>query len=157
MTSQRLSEYWKLAGKLVKLADLGTANASGVKVHMINTAAQFGLHTGGQDLYDDLTTVIVPLQTRVQAVAGSLDRVSALVKSSTEAYLRAVAPELSQSPSAAPPVLLTALAARMTAASSSIAASGRFWNYFKDNWGFTGFPTSGSPTYPDSLVTTNVV
>ena len=158
MTSQRLTEFWKLAGKLVKLADLGAADGSGLKVHLVNTLSQFGLQTGGVELYDDMMTVIVPLETRVQGVAGSLDRVSSLVKASMESYLRAVAPELSQPATASPVTLLGAIATRMSAVGGSIAPSGnRFWTYFRDGWGFTGFPTNASPTYPDSYVTTSIV
>lgn len=158
MTGQRISEFWKFAGKLVKLADIGAADASGIKTHIVNTVSQFGQQTGGgQELYDDLVTVVVPLQTRVQAVAGSLDRVPALVKASVESYLRAVAPELSQPATASPLALMTTLAAQMVSASGTITPSGRFWNYFRDGWGFSGFPASGSPTYPDSLITSVIV
>jgi hypothetical protein len=157
MTSQRIGEFWKLAGKLVRLAEIGAADASGIKTHLVNTVAQFGHQTGGIELFDHLTNVIVPLNTRVQGVAGSLDRVPAVCKASMDAYLRAIASELFQPASASLPALLTALAARMAPASGSIAPSGKFYSYFQANYGFTGFPTSGSPTYADSLITTTVV
>lgn len=158
MTGARLIEFWKMTAKLVKLADIGAANASGVKSHLINTSAQFGLHTGGTDLYDDLVTVVVPLQERVRPVADSLDRVTALVKASVESYLRSITVELAQPATAPVTTIMSALAANMQAVGGSIAPSGgRLWMFFKDNWGFSGFPTSGSPTYPETWVTTNIV
>src|SRR5688572_20067327 len=156
MTSQRIAEFWKLAGKLVRLAEIGAADASGIKSHLVNTTAQFGLHTGGTELYDDMINVVVPLQTRVSAVAGSLDRVSSLVKASMDAYLRAVGAELSQPSSASVTQLLTALAANMASASGTIAPSGKFYSYFQSKNGFTGFPTSATPIYSDDLITTVV-
>ena len=158
MTSQRIGEFWKLAGKLVRLAEIGAADASGLKSHLVSTTAQFGLHTGGNALHDDVTTVIVPLHVRVSAVAGSLDRVGVLVKGSMDAYLRAIGSELNLPAAASLLQLLTTLAGHMTTASGTIAPSGKFYNYFQSRYGFAGFPTSPTAaTYADSLITTTVV
>lgn len=54
----------------MRLAEIGTADASGIKSHLVNTVAQIGHQTGGIELLDDLTNVIVPLNTRVQGVAA---------------------------------------------------------------------------------------
>ena len=157
MNSTRVSEVMKFTGKLCRLAEIGVADASGVKSHMVNTAAQFSQQTGGVDLFDPLVRVVVPLQTRVQGIAGSLDRIPALVKATAESYLRTIADELNQPESATIPALLAALAGQMTATGGSIAPSGKFWTFFQSNWGYSGFPSSGSPTYADSLITTTIV
>lgn len=157
MNEQRIAEFWALAGKLIKLADIGVADASGVKSHMVNTAAQFASQTGGQELYDDLVTTVIPLQTRVNAVVGSLERVPALVKGSMDSYLRAVASELGVSASASLPTILGAMASKMTAAGHTIAPSGRLFNYFASGWGFSSFPTAAEPTLSDDLITTTII
>lgn len=71
-----------------------------------------------------------------------------------ESYLRALAPELNEAASASIGDLFGALADAVAGASGAIYPSGSFFNYFKDGWNFAGFPTSATPTYPDSLITT---
>jgi hypothetical protein len=155
MTGARISEVFKSFGKLIKLDEIGQADASGLKSALVANMQQFAAQPGND--YDDLTTVVVPLTTRMQAAAGALDRVPAYVKASAEIYVRVIGSEMGQPAAASAATILNALKAQMAVAGQTIAPSGKFWNYFSTNFGFTTFPTSGTPNIPDAWITTSIV
>jgi hypothetical protein len=158
MTSARIIEIFKGIGKIIKLSDLGVADASGVKAQMVATVQQFGAQAGGADYWDDYTQVVGPLQERMKPTVAALDRIPAVAKASVEAYLRTIAPELNQSASASTTAILDALKAQMVAAGRTIAPSGnQFYNYFRNNFGYAALPTSGTPNIPDSWITISIV
>lgn len=158
MTSARINEVFKGLGKILYVSNLGVADASGVKAAMVATLQQFGAQAGGTDYYDDVMSVVVPFQTRVQPTVSALDRVPNLAKASVDTYLRVVGSELGVSPSATFTNILDALKTRMQANGRTIAPSGsQFFNYFQNNYGYAALPVSGTPNIPDSWITVSIV
>jgi hypothetical protein len=157
VTETRIKEIFAGMGKLIRLADLGAADASGCKAHLVATLQQFGAQAGGADYYDDFARVVIPLQTRMQPAIAALDRVAALARASADAYLRVIGPELGQASGASTAAILDALAASMTSAALAVYPSGAFFNYFRDAFAYDGFPTSPTPGIDDGWVTSNVV
>ena len=157
MDAARIKEIWAGLGKLVKLAEVGAADASGVRAHMVGTLQQFGRQAGGADYYDDMMQVVIPLETRVQPSIAAIDRIGTLAKASAEAYVRVLGSELGQASGASTATILAAFKASMVAASVTIYPSGKFWNYFASNFGYAEFPAALPPTVPEAWVTTSVV
>src|SRR3954453_10851354 len=113
MTGARINEVFKGFGKFIRLADVGAADASGVKAHMVATLQQFGQQAGGADYYDDLMTVVVPLETRVQPTVAALDRLATQAKAAVENYVRVIGSELGQPATATMAAILDGLKAHM--------------------------------------------
>src|SRR5438445_1230729 len=158
MTLDRIKELFKDFGKIIRLRNVAADNANDIKEVAVNTVKQFSQHTGGSDLFDDLMNVIVPLESRVQQVGGSLDRMPTICHSTVETYLRTISPEINQNAAAAPFSILTTLAAQMTTAGAAIYPSGSFFNYFSSEFGFTGFPQSiSAANIWDDWISTPVV
>jgi hypothetical protein len=157
MTGPRIQHIFKLFSKMIRLAEIGVADASGLKSHMVAVSDQFGQQGGGLDLYDDLTTVVMPLTTRIQAAAAALDRVPTLAKASAEIYVRVIGSEIGEPATASPATILNALKAQMALAGQTIYPSGTVWNYFNSNFAFNQFPTSLTPSIPDSWVSSVVI
>lgn len=153
----RITEVWKNLGKVVRLAELGEVYASGTKAHATALHAQFSQDASGADDYLPIQIYLVPTQQKINPVAAALDRLKGICKSSAESYLRTLAAELELSASSLTPTILTELAARMNANSGTIAPSGKFWSYFRDEFAFTSFPQAQSPAIPDSFITTVIV
>ncbi len=120
MTGPRIQHVFKLFGKFIKLDEIGVADASGLKSHMVATSDQFGQQGGGLDLYDDLTTVVMPLTTRMQATASALDRVPTLAKATAEVYVKVIGSEIGQPATASAATILNALKAQMALAGQTI-------------------------------------
>jgi hypothetical protein len=157
MNAQRIKEVFAGFGKIIKLADIGAADASGCKAHLVGTLQQFGQQAGGAEQFDDFIKVVIPLETRMQPTVAALDRVGVLAKASADAYVRIIGAELGQPTNAATASILDALADDMVAASLAVAPSGAFFNYFLRAFGYGDLPTSGSPAIEDAWVTSEVV
>jgi hypothetical protein len=157
MNSDRINEVFQGLGKFIKLAEIGAAYASGVKVHMVATLQQFGQQVGGADYYDDLISVVIPLETRTQPTVAALERVPNVAKAAVESYLRTMAPEVNAATTASFASILTNLKNDMAAAGHTVYPSGTLFNYFNNNFGFTGFPTSNTPTIPNDWVSSDVI
>lgn len=160
MNLERIQTIFHNLGKIIRLTEISTAAASGVKEHVVATHVQFSqsaAQTAGEDDYAALAIYLVPAQQRIQPVAAALDRVQMICKANTEAYLRTLAEELSLSATSPTANILSSLAAQMNLASGTIAPSGKMWSYFHSEFGFTGFPQNSSPTLPDSFITTTIL
>ena len=157
MDIDRIEEIWKQLGKLVRLRELGEVYASGVKDHATALHVQFSQDAAGADDYLPIQTYLVPTQQKINPVAAALDRLRGICKSSAEAYLRTLTAELALGASSPTATILTQLAARMDANSATIAPSGKFWSYCRDEFSFTGFPQAEPPAIPDSFITTVIV
>jgi hypothetical protein len=148
---------WQQLGKIVRLAERGEVYASGVKDHATALHAQFSRDAAGADDYLPIQTYLVPTQQKINPVAAALDRLKGICKSSAESYLRTLAAELELSASSPTPTILTELAARMNASSGTIAPSGKFFSWFRDEFAFTSFPQAEPPAIPDSFITTTII
>lgn len=157
MNIQRLYEVFKNVGKIIRLTEISAAAASGVKEHAVAMHVQFAEGAGAGDDFAALQVYLVPAQQKVQPIAAALDRVQTICKANTEAYLRTLAEELSLSATSPTANVLASLAARMNTNGGTIAPSGKVWTYFRDEFGFTGFPQNSSPTLPDSFITTTIL
>lgn len=156
MNATRIQTLFKTFGKILKLADIGVVNASGVKAHLVNTERQFSAGTDSLNPYAELITFAQPMMRSVQPVTQALDRVPMIAKAAVDNYVRAFGPELLQPAASAPATVLTALKSEMVAQSQTVATSGIFWRYFRDTYNVE-FPQSGSPTIGDGLITTVIV
>lgn len=157
MTSERIEEIFKNIGKVIRLGEIGAADASGIKTHMVHTVKQFADNAGADDLYDDLASYITPFNQRVAPVVAALERLEGIGTTTVQSYLRVIAPELDEPANAPAATVLSSLAARMTANSMTIAPSGAFWNYFHQRFAFASFPSAPSPTIPDNWITTTII
>jgi hypothetical protein len=157
MNGSRIKDVFAGLGKIIALADIGAADASGCKAHLVATLQQFGQQAGGAEQFDDFARVVIPLQTRMQPTVAALDRVAVLARASAADYLRVIGAELGQPAAAATSSILDALKASMIAASLTVAPSGAFASYFASAFGYTGFPTSGDPEIEDAWVSSEVV
>jgi hypothetical protein len=157
MTGTRIQHVFKLFGKFIKLAEIGAAHASGIKVHAVATSDQFGQQGGGIDQYDPMIRVVIPLEQRTQPTVAALERMPVQVKASAEGYLRAIGAEMGQPATSSVATYLNALKAQMELQGQTILPSGTFWSYFRDSFGFSAFPTSPAPTIPDSWVSSVVI
>ncbi|MGE5607720.1 MAG: hypothetical protein ACM359_00555 [Bacillota bacterium] len=153
----RFVEVFQTFGKLVNLSNLGIAQASGMRDAITSTHVQMAHAEVSPHLYDDLSTVAVPLTQRMAAITASLDRVPSLARAAAESYLHALADELGESNTATTTTLLETMRVQMVACSGSIAPSGQFYSYFADNFGFTTLPTAAEPKFSEAWITTQVV
>ena len=157
MIDTRIKEIWAGLGKIIRLANMGANDAADIKSHMVATLQQFGHQGGSAEQYDDFIKVVVPLETRVQPTIAAIERIPALAKTSAEQYVRVLGAELNQAPTASTSAILDAFKASMIANAQTIAPSGgAFYNYFAANFGYSAFPTSATPSIPDSWITSAV-
>lgn len=157
MDQARLDFIWTQCGKVIRLAEVGVAAASGLKDHAVAMAAQFSREAGGPDDWAPISTYVVPLTQRLAPIVNSLERIDVVAKASMESFLRTLTPELGLSSSASTSTVLDELADRMNALSYTIQPSGRLWGWWRDAYAFDGFPTSGSPDVTDDIVTTIIL
>lgn len=157
MNEARLYEIWKQFGKVIRLSEIGVAYASGVRAHGTAMHVQFSQEAGGAEDFAVIQTFLVPTQQKINPVVGSLDRVASISKTSLESYLRTLAPELLLSANSSTPVILDALADTMTALAFTIQPSGKLWAYWRDQFGFDGFPMAEPPDVDDTIITTTIL
>ncbi len=156
MNAQRIQTVFRTLGKLIRLSDMGVANASGVKAHLAAVERQMTAYDDSADPYRELTTFLAPLVRSFQPVTQSLDRVSMMSKAAADNLLRAVASEFSQPTTATPVAVVNSLKASMLTNAQTVAPSGRFWRFVNDNYSIE-LPQASSPTVNEEWVTSTVI
>jgi len=154
MTSQRIYEIFKLAGKLIALSDLGDDYSASLKAAITATEQQIATASGSPDRYSNLIGITLPLATSMRNVTSAVDRLPLVARSAFENLLRVIAPELNEDPSAPAATIATALKAAMVSTGDSVQASGNFDDYLIY---YGGVPVDADPTIPDGLITITVI
>src|SRR4051812_29937618 len=158
MNSARIQTVFKTLGKLLNLdKNYGIPYASGIRAAVVALEDQNAVAANAGDPYSELQNVIVPALNSARSVVQGLDRLPTIAKAGVDAYLRVIgAAELGRPANTPPATVLDTLKTSMVAAADSVAPSGAFFNYFLTTYGVQ-LPQNGSPTLPDSLITTTIL
>ncbi len=157
MTATRIQQVFKLLGKAVMISNTAQGQLDDYQSPSLNMNKQFDAGPKSPlDAYGEMLAVLDVVE-HVDELAGYIRQIMDVTQQAITNYLYFLAPELGLTADATVGTILQTLANQMTSTGQTLPQSSPYGVFFNNQYDFTSFPKSDSPTIPAEWVTSDLV